>query len=350
MYEELEPFILWLSYRCKAILWGCVVRFLFSFLFFLILWTVPFFYFIYIISFVDKFPIFNWYLKIGAESQPQVQPVFFGPVPSVFWIFLHSQLCSCTRQTNSGWERSELRTEEPCRTLHYRCVQWSQAARIRCPYSSCSLGDVARGISPSNQHLRAAFSVTSGILRAVSSRPSKCNELLCSGSKSQVHQCPGTFCLELWTCLCISAFGHVSQDETWFLFNCVTVCFPFWRDFKLQLGFHLNTLCLNLSGFFPPWHFLCLRFLASLQLLMYLQVCIISFSYVFSRQCICWMPCLVLKGCKLSFATCADLYMYLPQADTACNNPQVIPYVSAVRWAKVVFGLSQSNRDSVQLC
>lgn len=42
--------------------------------------------------------------------------------------------------------------------------------------------------------------------------------------------------------------------------------------------------------------------------------------------------------------------MYLPQADTACNNPQVIPYVSAVRWAKVVFGLSQSNRDSVQLC
>lgn len=289
-------------------------------------------------------------MKIGAESQPQVQPVFFGPVPSVFWIILHSQLCSCTRQTNSGWERSELRTEEPCRTLHSRCVQWSQAARIRCPYSSCPLGDVARGISPSNQHLRAAFSVTSGILRAVSSRPSKCNELLCSGSKSQVHQCPGTFCLELWTCLCISAFGHVSQDETWFLFNCVPVCFPFWRDLKLQLGFYLNTLCLNLSGFFPPWHFLCLRFLASLQLLTYLQVCIISFSYVFSRQCICWMPCSVLKGCKLSFATCADLYMYLPQADTACNNPQVIPYVSAVRWAKVVFGLSQSNRDSVQLC
>lgn len=139
-------------------------------------------------------------------------------------------------------------------------MQWSQAARIRCPYSSCSLGDVARGISPSNQQF-AAFSVTSGILCAVrppraSSRPSKCNELLCSGSKSQVHQCPGTFCLELWTCLCISAFGHVSQDETWFLFNCITVCFPFWRDFKLQLSFHLNTFVSEFKCFFPPLAFL----------------------------------------------------------------------------------------------
>lgn len=135
---------------------------------------------------------------------------------------------------------------------------------------------------PVTSSLRAAFSVTSGILRAVrppraSSRPSKCNELLCSGSKSQVHQCPGTFCLELWTCLCISAFGHVSQDETWFLFNCVTVCFPFWRDFKLQLGFHLNTLCLNLSVFFPldiscVWGFL--------HLLNFLRICK-SVSFLF---------------------------------------------------------------------
>lgn len=78
-----------------------------------------------------------------------------------------------------------------------------------------------------------------------------------------VHQC-------FWT--------HVSQDETWFLFNCVTVCFPFWRDFKLQLGFHLNTLCLNLSGFFPPLTFLV--FEVFLHLLNFLRICK-SVSFLF---------------------------------------------------------------------
>ena len=117
MYEELEPFILWLSSRYKDVFTRLCCK-IFSFLFFFNFVDGAIFYFIYIISFVDKFPTFNRYLEIGAESQPQVQPVFFGPVPYVFGSFYTASCAHAQDRNNSGWESSELRTEEPCRTLH----------------------------------------------------------------------------------------------------------------------------------------------------------------------------------------------------------------------------------------
>lgn len=136
------------------------------------------FYLIYIISFVDKFPTFNWYLEIGAESQPQVQPVFFGPVPYVFWIILHGQLCSCTRQ-----KQLRLRKEwaKNWRTLQNITLTLC-AVEARLPelgvltlVNPWEIWPVA--FFPVTSSLRAAFSLTSGILRAVipprrSSRPS----------------------------------------------------------------------------------------------------------------------------------------------------------------------------------
>lgn len=150
MYEELEPFILWLSSRCKAIFTRLCCKIYFFFFFNFVDGAI--FYFIYIISFVDIFPTFNWYLEIGAESQPQVQPVFFGPVPYVFWIILHGQLCSCTRQKQlrlrKEWAKNWRTLQNITLTL---CAVEARLPEFRCPYSSQSLGDLACGISPSNQ-------------------------------------------------------------------------------------------------------------------------------------------------------------------------------------------------------
>lgn len=148
MYEELEPFILWLSSRCKAVFTRLCCKIFFFFFNFV---DGAIFYFIYIISFVDKFPTFNRYLEIGAESQPQVQPVFFGPVPSVFWIILHGQLCSCTRQQQLRLRKEWAKNRRPLQNITLPCAVEARLPELGVLNSSRSLGDLACSSSLCNQ-------------------------------------------------------------------------------------------------------------------------------------------------------------------------------------------------------